>query len=421
MVIKKITSYSVLWWLESSNFGPIVHCYPEENNPKINQSGVLTKLKIETGGDVIPQSRPLERHNRLRWKHDWPESVADRRRPMLVSTKAVECTRVLANERSMTETRENSARARLKEGSAEMVPVLGHRGGERKARARQNSLAKNTYSDLIKMVIKKITSYSVLWWLESSNFGPIVHCYPEENNPKINQSGVLTKLKIETGGDVIPQSRPLERHNRLRWKHDWPESVADRRRPMLVSTKAVECTRVLANERSMTETRENSARARLKEGSAEMHGWRVNAEDFFTDGLDKPGNTINKLGSNVRAVNILKKVDVFVFPQGLVHFQFNRGHTRAVAIAALSSQNSGTLTMANVVFGSKTPISNEVLAKAFRVDQKTVDRRQAQFWMDTTISLIGAMTESVVRNFTRHILNELTYLHTKNIMHRSVF
>lgn len=33
----------------------------------------------------------------------------------------------------------------------------------------------------------------------------------------------------------------------------------------------------------------------------------------------------------------------------------------------------------------------------------------------------GAMTESVVRNFTRHILNGLIYLHSKKIMHRSVF
>ncbi|XP_074566889.1 putative germin-like protein 2-1 [Curcuma longa] len=170
----------------------------------------------------------------------------------------------------------------------------------------------------------------------------------------------------------------------------------------------------------------------------------VKAEDFFTYGLDKAGNTTNKLGSIVRAVNvntipglntlgismaridfaprglnpphthprateiltvlegelyvgfvtsnigqtnrlftkILKKGDVFVFPQGLVHFQLNRGHTRAVAIAALSSQNPGTITIANAVFGSNPSISDEVLAKAFRVDQKIVDRLQAQFWMD---------------------------------------
>ncbi|KAG6530054.1 mitogen-activated protein kinase kinase kinase 5-like isoform X1 [Zingiber officinale] len=32
----------------------------------------------------------------------------------------------------------------------------------------------------------------------------------------------------------------------------------------------------------------------------------------------------------------------------------------------------------------------------------------------------GAMTESVVRNFTRHILKGLAYLHSKNIMHRDI-
>ncbi|WOL16229.1 germin-like protein 2-1 [Canna indica] len=170
----------------------------------------------------------------------------------------------------------------------------------------------------------------------------------------------------------------------------------------------------------------------------------VKAEDFFFGGL-KPGNTTNKLGSSVNLVNVdkiaglntlgislaridfapfglnpphthprateiltviegelyvgfvtsnlngggnklftklLKKGDVFVFPQGLIHFQFNKGHTNAVAIAGLSSQNPGAITIANAVFGSKPPISDDVLAKAFQVDKKTVDWLQAQFWMD---------------------------------------
>ncbi|WOL16235.1 hypothetical protein Cni_G25017 [Canna indica] len=171
----------------------------------------------------------------------------------------------------------------------------------------------------------------------------------------------------------------------------------------------------------------------------------VKAEDFSTSGFDKPGCTSNKLGSNVTAFNVdkipglntlgislaridfapfglnpphthprateiltviegelyvgfvtsningvgnklftkvLKKGDVFVFPQGLIHFQFNKGHANAVAIAGLSSQNPGVITIANAVFGSKPPISDDVLAKAFQVDQKTVDWLQAQFWMD---------------------------------------
>ncbi|CAL9754119.1 unnamed protein product, partial [Musa acuminata subsp. burmannicoides] len=154
---------------------------------------------------------------------------------------------------------------------------------------------------------------------------------------------------------------------------------------------------------------------------------QVTAEDFFFMGLDKAGNTVNKLGSMVTAVNVnklvglntlgismvridygpkglnpphthprateiltviegqllvgfvtsntddgnrlftkmLKKGDVFVFPEGLIHFQFNPGYTNTVAIGALSSQNPGTITIANAVFGSKPPISDDVLAKAF--------------------------------------------------------
>ena len=170
----------------------------------------------------------------------------------------------------------------------------------------------------------------------------------------------------------------------------------------------------------------------------------VTADDFFFSGLDKPGNTSNQLGSKVTQVNVnqiaglntlgislaridyapyglnpphthprateiltvlegtlyvgfvtsntnngnllftkmLKKGDVFVFPEGLIHFQFNHGSTPAVAIAALSSQNPGVITIANAVFGSKPPISDAVLAKAFQVGQDTIKYLQAQFWMD---------------------------------------
>ena len=168
----------------------------------------------------------------------------------------------------------------------------------------------------------------------------------------------------------------------------------------------------------------------------------ANAEDFFFTGLNKPGNTTNKLGSKVTQVNVaqipglntlgismaridfapnglnpphthprateiltvlegslyvgfvtsnpdnrlftkvLNKGDVFVFPEGLIHFQLNQGHMKTVAIAALSSQNPGVITIANAVFGSKPSIHDDVLAKAFQVDKNTVDWLQAQFWYD---------------------------------------
>ncbi|CAA6658011.1 unnamed protein product [Spirodela intermedia] len=157
----------------------------------------------------------------------------------------------------------------------------------------------------------------------------------------------------------------------------------------------------------------------------------VKADDFFFSGLDKTGNTKNALGSKVTAVNVnnlfglntlgislarvdfapyglnpphthpratevltllqgrlylftktLNKGDVFVFPQGLIHFQLNIGRENAVAIAALSSQNPGVITVANTVFGSNPAINDDVLAKAFQVDKKVVDHLQSLFWTE---------------------------------------
>nr|CAN63889.1 hypothetical protein VITISV_027218 [Vitis vinifera] len=79
---------------------------------------------------------------------------------------------------------------------------------------------------------------------------------------------------------------------------------------------------------------------------------------------------------------VLYKGDVFIFLEGLIHFQLNVRKTKAVAIAALSSQNLGVITIANAVFGSKPAISADVLTKAFQVDKKVVDYLQSQFWTD---------------------------------------
>ncbi|XP_012492699.1 germin-like protein subfamily 1 member 7 [Gossypium raimondii] len=167
------------------------------------------------------------------------------------------------------------------------------------------------------------------------------------------------------------------------------------------------------------------------------------AEDFFLPGLNIPGNTSNQVGSMVtpanvqqipglntlgislvridyapygglnpphthpRATEILLVVDgtlsvgfvtsntdnrlftkvlypgdVFVFPEGMIHFQFNIGSTNAVAFAALSSQNPGVITIANAVFGSDPAINPDVLAKAFQLDQNIVKQLQSRFWWD---------------------------------------
>ncbi|WVZ83885.1 hypothetical protein U9M48_031010 [Paspalum notatum var. saurae] len=84
----------------------------------------------------------------------------------------------------------------------------------------------------------------------------------------------------------------------------------------------------------------------------------------------------NKLFSKV-----VKKGDVFVFPKAMIHFQMNLDHEKpAAALSSLSSQNPGVITVANAVFGSKPPISDDVLAKAFQVEKKLIDWLQSQFW-----------------------------------------
>ena len=141
------------------------------------------------------------------------------------------------------------------------------------------------------------------------------------------------------------------------------------------------------------------------------------AEDFYFSGLNIPRNTSNPVGSTVTAVNVaqiqglntlgislvridyapngglnpphthprateilvvaegtlyvgfvtsnpenrlITKVlypgDVFVFPVGLIHFQFNVGKTNAVAFAGWSSQNPGVITIANAVLDQIHPL-----------------------------------------------------------------
>ena len=91
-----------------------------------------------------------------------------------------------------------------------------------------------------------------------------------------------------------------------------------------------------------------------------------------------PNNMKNQLFTKT-----LNPVDVFVFPEGLIHFQFNVGKTNAVAFAGFGSQNPGVITIANAVFGSDPLISPAVLAKAFQVDKKVIDLLEAQF-LETT-------------------------------------
>ena len=76
---------------------------------------------------------------------------------------------------------------------------------------------------------------------------------------------------------------------------------------------------------------------------------------------------------------VLNQGDVFVFPIGLIHFQFNIGVTTTLAFTGLSSQNPGVITVANVVFGLVPPINLDVLIKAFQLDNNVVEYLQKAF------------------------------------------
>ena len=76
---------------------------------------------------------------------------------------------------------------------------------------------------------------------------------------------------------------------------------------------------------------------------------------------------------------VLQKGDVFEFPIGLIHYQRNFGNGSAIAIAALSNQNPGVITIANAVFGFKPHISSDILVKAFQVDNNVINYIQSKF------------------------------------------
>ncbi|CAI8600452.1 unnamed protein product [Vicia faba] len=121
----------------------------------------------------------------------------------------------------------------------------------------------------------------------------------------------------------------------------------------------------------------------------------VKAEDFFKH--VEPGNTSNALGSQVTAVTVDQLFGLNTLGISLARIDFapkglNPPHTHPrgteilivleVAIAGLSSQNPGVITIANALFKSNPPISDEVLTKAFQVDKSIIDYLQKQSWYD---------------------------------------
>lgn len=159
---------------------------------------------------------------------------------------------------------------------------------------------------------------------------------------------------------------------------------------------------------------------------------KVNASDFFSNILAKPGATNNTFGSLVTGANVQKvpglntlgvslaridyapdglnpphthpratevvfvlegeldvgfittgnvliskhivKGDIFVFPKGLLHFQKNNGKVPAAVLSAFNSQLPGTQSIATTLFASTPTVPDNVLTKTFQVGTKQIEK-----------------------------------------------
>uniref|UniRef100_A0A7N2KLY6 Germin-like protein n=1 Tax=Quercus lobata TaxID=97700 RepID=A0A7N2KLY6_QUELO len=80
--------------------------------------------------------------------------------------------------------------------------------------------------------------------------------------------------------------------------------------------------------------------------------------------------------TNLPHTQTLQAGDVFVFPKGLVHFQYNDDvKSPVITISTFGSANAGTVSLPNTLF--TTGIDDNVLAKSFKTDIATIKALKA--------------------------------------------
>jgi quercetin dioxygenase-like cupin family protein len=75
--------------------------------------------------------------------------------------------------------------------------------------------------------------------------------------------------------------------------------------------------------------------------------------------------------SNTLFQQTLETGDLFVFPEGLLHFEMEVGNGPASAFSAFDSQNPGTLQTVEALLGSNPQISKDVIESAFAINDNT--------------------------------------------------
>ncbi|CAK7331971.1 unnamed protein product [Dovyalis caffra] len=102
--------------------------------------------------------------------------------------------------------------------------------------------------------------------------------------------------------------------------------------------------------------------------------------------LQFPGGTTNPPHTHPRSAELLFLVDgslqtlqggdMFIFPKGLVHFQYNAdAQNPALAISAFGSASAGTVSIPTTLFA--TGIDDNILAKAFMTAVATIQALKA--------------------------------------------
>ncbi|CAM8975625.1 unnamed protein product [Rhodiola kirilowii] len=82
-------------------------------------------------------------------------------------------------------------------------------------------------------------------------------------------------------------------------------------------------------------------------------------------------DTTNKLYTQT-----LQLGDTFIFPKGLIHFQYNADAKEpAIAVSAFGSAAAGTVSVPTTLFS--TSIDDDVLAKSFKSDVATIQKLKA--------------------------------------------
>ena len=81
-------------------------------------------------------------------------------------------------------------------------------------------------------------------------------------------------------------------------------------------------------------------------------------------------------GTNKLYTQTLQTGDIFVFPKGLVHFQYNADPKQpAIALSAFGSANAGTSSLPKALFA--TDIDDDILAVSFKTDVATIQKLKA--------------------------------------------